>query len=192
MATKFAMVSQWLVSTSPTFLFFFWEFTLIFIRSKSDHRLPLSLTYRPTLLFSWLDWCDSGVWRCQLKICCSCCWFWWWGTCWQQFCRGFDAEDCSRYWGCGLVMILNLKFCWDFEAGVCSRFLKLKFGLDSEAEIWPNCGMTWRSYFGEGTQSLGQLCLLQYFVRNRLSRRWQHKLAAFVMDVMWWDNHLQQ
>ena len=36
--------------------------------------LPNSLTN--SLLFSKLDWCDPGVWRCLLKTCwgCYCCW----------------------------------------------------------------------------------------------------------------------
>ena len=39
------------------------------------------------LLFSKLDWCGPGVWRCQLKTCwgCYCCSCWCWGSCWQQF-----------------------------------------------------------------------------------------------------------
>ena len=39
------------------------------------------------LLFSKLDWCDRGVWRCQLKTCwsCFCCRCLCWGSCWQQF-----------------------------------------------------------------------------------------------------------
>ena len=51
-----------------------------------------SLTHWRTdwLLFSKLDWCDSGMWRWQLKTCCYCCWGWWWETCRQQF--GADLE----------------------------------------------------------------------------------------------------
>ena len=50
-----------------------------------------SLTH--SLLLSRLDWCDPGVWRCQLKACwgCYCCWCWRWGSCWQQFVADFDA-----------------------------------------------------------------------------------------------------
>ena len=46
------------------------------------------------LLFSKLDWCDSGLWRCQLKTCWGfyCCWCWWWGSCWQQFVADLEAE----------------------------------------------------------------------------------------------------
>ena len=35
------------------------------------------------MTFSRLDWCDPGVWRCQLKTCwgCYCCWCWCWGSC---------------------------------------------------------------------------------------------------------------
>ena len=42
--------------------------------------LPPSLTHSVT--FSKLDWCDPGVWRCQLKTCwgCYCCRCWWWGS----------------------------------------------------------------------------------------------------------------
>ena len=40
------------------------------------HSLTHSLTN--WLLFSQLDWCDPGVWGCQLKTCwgCYCCWCW--------------------------------------------------------------------------------------------------------------------
>ena len=52
------------------------------IIGNACHSLTFSLTH--WLLFSKLDWCDPGVWRCQLKTCwgCYCCWFWcletWW------------------------------------------------------------------------------------------------------------------
>ena len=54
----------------------------IFIGPESDHCLPLSLTHSLThsltdsVMFSELDWCDPGVWRCLLKTCwgCYCCW----------------------------------------------------------------------------------------------------------------------
>ena len=59
-------------------------FLCIFIGPESDHWLYLSLTDSLTnwltnsLLFSKLDWCDSGVWRRQLNTCwgfyCSWCW----------------------------------------------------------------------------------------------------------------------
>ena len=49
-----------------------------FIGPESDHCLPLSLTHWLThwLLSNKLDWCDPGMWRCQLKTCwgCYCCW----------------------------------------------------------------------------------------------------------------------
>ena len=52
---------------------------LIFIGPESDHWQCLSLTDWLThwLPFSKLDWCDPGVWRCQLKTCwgCYCCWY---------------------------------------------------------------------------------------------------------------------
>ena len=43
---------------------------LIFIGPESDHWECLSVT--DWLLFSKLDWCDSGMWRWQLKTCWSC------------------------------------------------------------------------------------------------------------------------
>ena len=41
----------------------------VFIGPESDHWLCLSVTNSLTdsLPFSKLDWCDPGVWRCQLK-----------------------------------------------------------------------------------------------------------------------------
>jgi len=51
---------------------------IFIIGPESDHWLCLSLTHSLTdwLLFSKLDWCDPGVWRCLLKTCwgCYCCW----------------------------------------------------------------------------------------------------------------------
>ena len=45
------------------------------------HSLTDSLTHSLThwLPYSKLDWCDPGVWRCQLKTCCGfyCCSCWW-------------------------------------------------------------------------------------------------------------------
>ena len=75
-----------------------------------------SLTYSLThsLLFSKLDWCDPGVWRCQLKTLwgCYCCWCWWWRSCWQQFVADLEAKLFFRLWAQGLVKILKLKFGW--------------------------------------------------------------------------------
>ena len=51
--------------------------------------LTHSLTH--SLLFSKLDWCDPGVWRCQLKTC-YCCSCWCWGSCWQQFVTDLGAD----------------------------------------------------------------------------------------------------
>ena len=47
-----------------------------------------------SLLFSRLDWCDPGVWRCQVKTCFGCyfCWCWCWETFWRQFGADFVAE----------------------------------------------------------------------------------------------------
>ena len=44
---------------------------IVFIGPESDHWECLSLTHWLTnsLLFSKLDWCDPGVWRCQRKNC---------------------------------------------------------------------------------------------------------------------------
>ena len=69
---------------------------LVFIGPESDHWLCLSLTnwLTDSLPFSKLDWCDPGVWRCQLKICwaCYCCSCWRWGSCWQQFVTDLGAD----------------------------------------------------------------------------------------------------
>ena len=55
-----------------------------FLRPTSDRWLFLSGT--DSLLFSRLDWCDSGFWWCYY---CSC---WCWRSCWRQFGRGFETE----------------------------------------------------------------------------------------------------
>ena len=124
-----------------------WKF-LLFL---SDPSLVIgypchSLTHSVT--FSRLDWCDPGVWRCQLKICwgCYCCWCWCWGSCWQEIWEltlGPKAKLLFRVWAQGLVKILKLKFSQDFEAGVCSVFcfwcfvevMKLNLGRDSETRF---------------------------------------------------------
>ena len=84
----------------------------IFIGPESDHWECLSVTH--WLPFSKLDWCDSGMWRWQLKTCwsCYCCWGWWWETCRQQF-------GAVRRWTLGI----KLSFCLDFEDKV-SRFVQ--------------------------------------------------------------------
>ena len=75
------------------------------------------------LPFSNLDWCDSGLWRWQLKTCWGCyfCWCWWRGPCWQQFVTDLEAEFWS--WSLtfvqtlsALVKIFKLKFMRDLEA----------------------------------------------------------------------------
>ena len=56
--------------------------TFLFIRPESDHWQCLTLTHSLTdyltdsVMFSKLDWCAPGVWRCLLKSCwgCYCCW----------------------------------------------------------------------------------------------------------------------
>ena len=72
----------------------------LFIGPESDHWECLSVTHSLTdsltdsLLFSKLDWCDPGMWRCQLKTCwgCYCCSCWCWESCWQQFVTDLGAE----------------------------------------------------------------------------------------------------
>ena len=69
----------------------------LFIGPESDHWLCLSVTNSLTdsltdsVTFSKLDWCNPGVWRCQLKTC-WCCNRCWWGSCWQQFVADFRGE----------------------------------------------------------------------------------------------------
>jgi len=57
-------------------------FYIVFYRTRVRSLAMLvthSLTHWLTdsLLFSELDWCDPGVWRCLLKACwgCYCCWY---------------------------------------------------------------------------------------------------------------------
>ena len=78
------------------------------------------------LAFSKLDWCDLGVWRCQLKTCwcCYCCWCWWWGSCWQQFVADLEAE----VWSKSLTFVQTLS--------ILVNILKSKFRRDFEAEVW--------------------------------------------------------
>ena len=68
----------------------------VFIGPESDHWLCLSVTNSLTdsLPFSKLDWCDPGMWRCQLKTCwgCYCCWCWCLEKCWQWLGADLEAE----------------------------------------------------------------------------------------------------
>ena len=103
---------------------------VIFIGPESDHWQCLSVTDSLTdwLLFSKLDWCDPGVWRCLLQTRgCYCCWCWWWGLLLQQFVADLEAEVWSQILTfvqtlSTLVKILKLKFRQDFEAEVWSVF----------------------------------------------------------------------
>ena len=47
--------------------------TDLFIGPESDHWL-LTHWLTDSLLFSKLDWCDPGVWRCKVKTCWGCYW----------------------------------------------------------------------------------------------------------------------
>ena len=107
---------------------------------RSNHWLALSLTLSLShwLLFSRLDWCDSGVWRCQLKTC--------WGlllmlmlmmrivlaTVWcilgswslvikPNFCSDFEHKVCSRFWCWSSGKIFKLEFGQYFAADVLQR-----------------------------------------------------------------------
>ena len=98
---------------------------------------PLSLTHSLThsLLFSRLDWCDPGVWRCQLVEVVTVAdvgaeirvddslvlnleaevWS-------ENFCSYFEHKVWSRFWGWSSAEILKLKY-WRIEAGNRSRFV---------------------------------------------------------------------
>ena len=111
------------------------------------HWLTHSLTQ--SLPFNKLDWCDPGVWRCQLNTCWGCYW-WCWETYWLKtvWCRfgswslviklNFVRTLSTRF-----GQDLKLKFRWDFEAEFWSVFCcwclfevtKLKLGQDSEARF---------------------------------------------------------
>ena len=57
---------------------------LVFYRTRVRSLATLVNSWMiHSLLYSRLDWCDPGVWRCQLKTCwcCYCCRCWWWGSC---------------------------------------------------------------------------------------------------------------
>ena len=67
-----------------------------------------------SLLFSELDWCDPGVWRCQLKTCWGCYWV-------DDSDEDRVGNSCCRFGSWSLVIKLN--FCSDFEYKVLSIFL---------------------------------------------------------------------
>ena len=128
----------------------FQSFNLTRVRSLS--------TLVTNSLPNWrFDWCDLGVWRCQLITCwcCYCRWCWWRGTCCWQFERDFEADVWSKYQGWGLFNFLSFfsdRFGEYFEVEVQEQFwswslvnilmvmcafLKLKLGRYSGAEFWP-------------------------------------------------------
>ena len=79
---------------------------------------------------SKLDWCDSGMQKCQLKNCwccysCQCCY--WRGTYYRQF--GREAEVWSRY--------QRWIFCHFFLSWSLVQTWSTGFGQDFKTEIWP-------------------------------------------------------
>ena len=85
------------------------------------HSLTDSLTN--WLLFSKLDWCDPGLWRCQLKTCwdCYCCWLlmlrsWrrWRSQRWCQIAAGFplfcrEFNNLYKLWRTAYTTFFNLR-----------------------------------------------------------------------------------
>ena len=141
------------------YLFFSWIFVplFVFIGPESDHCLPLSLTdwLTNSLLFSKLDWCNPGVWRCQLKtllmriVLATICWrFRSWGLVKKlNFCSDFEHKVWSRFWSWSSGMILKLEFVqyfavdvlWRLWSWILVEILKLglvnKFRSSREAEV---------------------------------------------------------
>ena len=87
------------------------------------HWLPLSLSVTHSVTFSRLDWCDPGLWRCQLKTC------WWCYFVMLLMMRIVLATVCCRFGSWDLVIKQN--FCLDFEDKVWSRFWSWSSG-----KIW--------------------------------------------------------
>ena len=90
------------------------------------------------LPFSKLDWCDLGVWRCQLKTCWGlllllilmmrivlatvCCILRSWGLVIKpNFCSDFKHKVSSRYWSWSSGKIFKLEFGQYFAADVLQR-----------------------------------------------------------------------
>ena len=101
------------------------------------HWLCLSLTHSLTnsVTFSKLDWCDPGVWRCQLKTCWGChfCWCWWWGSRWQQF-----VADLKLRFGheAKLFQTLSTRSGRDSEGGCWFLVEVKKLNLGQDSEVW--------------------------------------------------------
>ena len=104
----------------------FYQFCFQFLSDPSPIIGNACQWLTDSLPFSKLDWCDSGMWRWQLKTCwsCYCCWSWWWETCRQQFGCRFGR----------LTLAIKLSFCSDFEDKV-SRFVQ-DFEVDVQARFW--------------------------------------------------------
>ena len=90
-------------------------FSIVFYRTQ---------VWSYSLLFTRLNWYDSGLWRCQLK------------TSWRASVADVDAEDRVD----SLVEVLNLKFGRDFEPWFWSwklvKILRYMFGQDFDANVW--------------------------------------------------------
>ena len=101
----------------------------VFIGPESDHCLPLSLTHWLTnwLLFSKLDWCDPGMWRCHTKL--------------VEVVTVADADDENRV-GNSLLQIWKLRFghkaklLFRLWAQDLAKILKLNFRQDFAADVW--------------------------------------------------------
>ena len=123
-------------------------FYLFFYRTRVRSFAMLVSILTDSLLFSEFDWCDPGVWRCQLKTRWGCfvadvadedrvgnSWMHTW-----ELKLGNKAKLLFRLWAQGLFKVLILKFRQDFYAGVWSIFCRwcfaegTKLNLDRDAE----------------------------------------------------------
>ena len=121
-----------------------WNFYRTRVRSLGmlvTNCLPNSLT--DSVTFSKLDWCDPGMWRCQLKTCWGC--YCWWCWCWEMWrslwllmlvMRIVLATVCCRFRSWGLDIKPN--FCSILEHNIWSRFWSwlLMFGWGYKVESW--------------------------------------------------------
>ena len=146
-----------------------WMMFLLYYRTWVRSLAMLVINWlTDTVTFSRLDWCDPGVWRCQLKTC--------WGL--LLMLMLMMRIVLATVW-CILgswSLVIKPNFCSDFEHKVCSRFwcwssgkiFKLEFGQYFAADVLQRLWswilvVIWLGYFGKLNSTLGSVVPLAMF-----------------------------
>ena len=144
------------------------------------------------LLFSKLDWCDSGMWRWQLKTCwsCYCCWGWWWETfdntlvqIWKvkfghkKFLFGLWGQGC---WSCYCCSIAHVD-----DDNSLVQIRKVKFGHKVKFlfRLWAQGFKVWSRFWSWCSGKILKLKFGHYFA----TEAWLWLWSFVEMLVFDWD-----